>query len=163
MVASSYFKGESKSWPVWHRAIVEIVCAAILDDFLLYWVHRISHWPSFYFIHKAHHEFTAPFGLESAYMHPAEVVLVALCSGAGGFLILSSVYQIIPLLVYRSFLNVEHHCGYAYPWNPQNWLPILIGAHFHDYHHEAFVRSFTDILGEAQILTTSKSRWAILG
>lgn len=140
VMTSTFLKGEPGPWPKWPRMVIELICAALLDDFLLYWLHRISHWPAFYFFHKAHHEFEDPFGLTSAYMHPLEALLVTLLSGVGGLVFLSHIYQIIPLLLFRSFLNVEHHCGYAYPWNPQRWLPIFIGAHFHDFHHEAFVR-----------------------
>lgn len=140
VLISTFVKGEPGPWPTWSRFVIEILLTAILDDFLLYWLHRVSHWPSLYFMHKNHHEWLQPFGFTAAYMHPLEMALVSACSGAGGVLILSHPYQIIPLLIVRACLHVEHHCGYAYPWNPQNWLPFCVGAHYHDWHHEAFVR-----------------------
>lgn len=140
VLISTFTKGEPGPWPTWPRWVFEILLTLVFDDFLLYWLHRLSHWPSLYFMHKNHHEWLQPFGLTGAYMHPLEMALVSACSGAGTVLIMSHPYEVIPLLVFRAALHVEHHCGYAYPWNPQNWFPLCVGAHYHDWHHEAFVR-----------------------
>ena len=130
----------SASFPGWTRAFANFAFTLLLDDFLLYWVHRISHWPQFYRFHKLHHDYLDPFGMVSEYLDPFELALICLASGAGAHIAGSSPIEIMFLVGFRSYLDVEHHCGFAYPWSPQNWLPGFIGSHYHDFHHEAFVR-----------------------
>lgn len=39
----------------------------------------------------------------------------------------------------RQLLAVETHCGYDFPWSPNNLFPGYFGgADFHDFHHRTF-------------------------
>lgn len=127
-------------YPTWPRMVANFLFALVAGDFLLYWIHRISHWPQFYWFHKLHHENTASFDIVSNYMHPVEVMIVG-TAHMSVFLCMTHPMELVVVSAVRAYLDMEHHCGYSFPWSPQRWLPGFVGAHFHDYHHEVFVRT----------------------
>ncbi|KAJ3069845.1 C-4 sterol methyl oxidase [Podochytrium sp. JEL0797] len=55
----------------------------LVEDTYHYWGHRALHWgPLYKYIHKQHHEYTAPFGVAAEYASVAEVIIL----GIGFFL-----------------------------------------------------------------------------
>jgi sterol desaturase/sphingolipid hydroxylase (fatty acid hydroxylase superfamily) len=57
----------------------QVVLFHIIEDFYFYWIHRLLHWGPFYkFIHKVHHEHTAPFAIAGEYAHPLETLFLGL-------------------------------------------------------------------------------------
>ena len=146
-----YASGPFGPLPSWPRLVFNFAFSILVGDFLLYWVHRISHWPIFYRWHKLHHDFVEPFGLSSEYMDPLELVVVGAASTVGAMLCMSHPLEAMFLLAVRAFLDVDHHCGYSLPWSVQ-LLPGVVGAHFHDWHHEAFVRHFAILASSDNVL-----------
>ncbi|KAF0686715.1 Aste57867_21557 [Aphanomyces stellatus] len=120
----------------------------VCDDFLFYWSHRFFHWKKIYkYIHKVHHEFTAPFGLTAMYTHPMEEISVTLSSMAGPLLFGSHILCLWVWLVFRLLEGVESHSGYDSPIGLRTFLPFLGGSVRHDYHHEKFDCNFGSMFG----------------
>ena len=63
----------------------------LLEEVIFYYIHRALHDNRIYrFIHKKHHEFTAPVGMAAIYAHPVEHLLVNLLPVFAGPLLLGS-------------------------------------------------------------------------
>ncbi|GAA5994991.1 methylsterol monooxygenase [Rhodotorula paludigena] len=134
---------------LWKQIIPQVILFFFMEDTWHYVVHRIMHHRRLYkYIHKVHHEYSAPFGLAAEYAHPIEVLVLGLgtvgspllwCWLSGGNMHLITMYLWI---CGRLFQAVDSHSGYDFPWSLQNWLPIWAGAEGHDYHHEKFVDNY---------------------
>ncbi|KAJ1551246.1 C-4 sterol methyl oxidase [Cladochytrium tenue] len=145
--------------PVWVLAAQQLYFA-LCEDTYQYWVHRAAHFgPLYKYVHKVHHEFQAPFGIEAQYTHPLEVLLIggpAFFSGPLSWALYFSaaspatprhlvlhVFSIALWLAVRMVLTVDGHSGYDFPWSLHHWLPVWAGADYHDFHHMAFVGCYS--------------------
>lgn len=112
----------------------------LVEDTLFYWSHRILHRPSFYWIHKHHHEYHQTIGFASQYVHPIEYILSGTIPSSLGFQILSYVCQvhyatILVWLIYRFIQSYESHSGFTWSWNTLSLIPYTVGSDHHDFHH----------------------------
>ncbi|GAA6032803.1 hypothetical protein JCM8097_000799 [Rhodosporidiobolus ruineniae] len=147
-----------KTWEVpfpsfWRQMVPQLCLFFFLEDMWHYFVHRLMHHKRLYkYIHKIHHEYSAPFGLAAEYAHPIEVLVLGLgtvgspllwCYLSGGNMHLITMYTWICC---RLFQAVDAHSGYDFPFSLNHWLPIWAGAEHHDYHHEKFVECYSSSL-----------------
>ncbi|XP_069114134.1 fatty acid hydroxylase domain-containing protein 2-like [Argopecten irradians] len=116
--------------------IRDLSLCILLEEVTFYYSHRILHSPFMYKrYHKLHHDFTAPFGLVSAYSHPVEFMFSNLGTIMTGPLVIgcdvvtSGVWLFLSVVV-----TVIHHSGYH--------LPLLPSPEFHDYHHLKFTGNY---------------------
>ncbi|KAF0717833.1 Aste57867_2064 [Aphanomyces stellatus] len=115
----------------------------LLEDFLFYWIHRFLHWKKIYkYVHKVHHEFSAPFGLASQYTHPVEDILMIMSSMTGPLLFGSHILCLWIWLVFQLCKAMEEHAGYDFPITMSMFLPFKGSPARHDYHHEKFDSNF---------------------
>lgn len=132
-------------FPSWTKIITQVFVCAVVEDTWHYWLHRGLHYGPFYkYIHKVHHEYSAPFGLAAEYAHPIEVALLGLGSFMGPLVILATtgdmhVVTTLSFVSFRICQAVEAHSGYDLPWSLHNIIPFWAGAEHHDFHHQAFV------------------------
>ncbi|KAM0746945.1 C-4 methylsterol oxidase [Meredithblackwellia eburnea MCA 4105] len=136
-------------FPEWKTIAQQVTLFFFLEDTWHYWAHRLFHYKSFYkYVHKIHHEHSAPFGLAAEYAHPLEVVTLGLgtvlspllfCWWTGN-LHLITVYIWISL---RLFQAVDSHSGYQFPWGLNRFFWLWAGSEHHDYHHQAFVGNYS--------------------
>lgn len=100
---------------------------------LIFVLCRLLHTPYLYkHVHKMHHEFQAPFGLASLYVHPVEVFLAGHIPTLAGPLVMGSHLSIIALwLTWELVYTTMEHSGFHFPW--------IWPTERHDYHHLMWV------------------------
>ncbi|XP_064418105.1 methylsterol monooxygenase 1 [Latimeria chalumnae] len=132
-----------ESMPRWYILLAQCFGCAIVEDTWHYFLHRILHHKRIYkYIHKVHHEFTSPFGMQAEYAHPLETIIL----GAGFFIGIMIFCNHLILLwawvIFRLMETIDVHSGYDVPLNPLHFIPFYAGARFHDFHHMNFVGNY---------------------
>lgn len=121
-------------------SLVQLTGCVLVEEFCFYYAHRILHHPRLYkYIHKQHHEWTAPIGIVSIYAHPIEHVI----SNAGPLVLgvfltkchLATAWFWYGLAIVQTTIS---HSGYHFP--------LLPSPEAHDFHHLKFNQNF-GILG----------------
>ena len=104
-------------------------------DVLFFYSHKFLHRPFFYrYIHKLHHQWTAPTALAAAYAHPIEHIISNLAPAIVTLILCRPHY-----LTFCSFttlgliITLFEHSGYDV------WRTF----HFHDLHHQNFINNYS--------------------
>ena len=113
---------------VW-EAIKQIFFGLLWFDTWVYWSHRCLHSSALYFLHKRHHEATAPNVLDAEYAHPLENVIQSLTNLP--FFVLFNVHLITwwVWLAFRLVSMYETHSGFMFSFSSG------LATEFHEYHH----------------------------
>lgn len=136
-------------FPPWTKMLWQIALFFVMEDTFHYWVHRAMHYgPLYKYVHKVHHEYSAPFGLAAEYAHPLEVLILGLGTIGSPFLLCYFTRDLHIVTVYiwvtlRLFQAVDAHSGYDFPISLHNWIPFWAGADHHDYHHMSFLGCYS--------------------
>ncbi|GFV44396.1 fatty acid hydroxylase domain-containing protein 2 [Trichonephila clavipes] len=135
MVWRGYHSG--KTLPSFQRLAFEIAFHIVMNEIIFYYVHRILHLPFVYkYIHKRHHEWSAPIAITAIYGHPLEHISANIVSVLSSFLILGSHMSVCWLwLNVAIFFTVNNHSGYQFPL-------MSSSPKFHDYHHMKFDQNY---------------------
>lgn len=112
--------------------IVHLAAFVVFEEIGFYYSHRLFHWgPLYKWIHKKHHEWTAPVGIICIYAHPIEHVLANILPFVLGPIVMRS--HLLTTWIWMSLAmqtTIVHHSGYH--------LPLLSSPEFHDFHHLKF-------------------------
>ncbi|KAI8034755.1 fatty acid hydroxylase domain-containing protein 2 [Drosophila gunungcola] len=125
--------GDIRVLPTFRRCLRDLAVFVVLEEIMFYYAHRLLHHKSVYkYVHKKHHEWTAPIAAITLYAHPVEHVVANLLPVATSIAILgthvSLAYVIFALAIVNS---MSDHTGYSFPWSAGS-------VRFHDYHHAKF-------------------------
>eukprot|EP01027_Heterolobosea_sp_BB2_P005123 GEZU01007872.1.p1 GENE.GEZU01007872.1~~GEZU01007872.1.p1 ORF type:complete len:316 (-),score=97.42 GEZU01007872.1:336-1232(-) len=130
--------------PHWTTVAWKMIVSLFIEDFYHYWGHRFLHHDSIYkYVHKLHHEYTAPFGITAEYAHPIETMFLGIGTMLPPLLLLNHVFEMEVWLVVRLLQTVAAHSGYDFPFSLHNWVPFWGGAEFHDFHHYNFKGNYS--------------------
>lgn len=137
------FYSEWSTWMSLHlhsitlkRCLIDFAAYILVEETLFYYLHRLIHHPKLYrYIHKQHHEYTAPTGLAAIYCHPFEQLIVNLLPLFLGPAIMHSHPLMASAWMFLATFNtVNSHSG----WEFLHWpSPIM-----HDWHHYAFTENY---------------------
>lgn len=116
--------------------LFQMTIFTLIEEVLFFYAHWAFHHRSIYkYIHKKHHEWTAPIAFEAVYAHPIEHLISNLMPASVGPLLFNS--HVLVTLFYFSlitFVTVCHHSGYH--------LPLLPSPQAHDFHHMTFNQNY---------------------
>jgi len=137
-------------FPSFWTIFYQVVMFFFFEDFFHYIAHRALHHRSVYkYVHKIHHEYSAPFGLAAEYAHPIEILVLGTGTIGGPFLwaVLSNgnlhIATVYIWIILRLFQAVDAHSGYDFPWSLHNFFPLWSGSDHHDFHHQNFVGCYS--------------------
>ncbi|GFY57906.1 very-long-chain aldehyde decarbonylase GL1-11, partial [Trichonephila inaurata madagascariensis] len=118
-----------KTIPTFQRFVFDFAVYNLIEEAGFYYGHRLLHHPRLYkYIHKQHHEWTAPIAITATYCHPIEYCFCNLFPVLLGPSLLGS----HPFTAWIWFLaatmnTLNSHSGYHFPF--------LFSPEAHDYHH----------------------------
>lgn len=127
-----------KDMPAWYVLAFQILACLMIEDTWHYFMHRLLHHPRIYkYIHKVHHNFSAPFGIVAEYAHPLETMILGIGFFIGVLIFCNHLILNWAWVTLRLIETIEVHSGYDI-WTPLHLLPFYGGAKFHDFHHMNF-------------------------
>jgi len=134
-VIGYFLKKNSKSFPdlrhvpSFQRVVLDLFVCILVDEIGFYYSHRLVHYKFLYkWIHKQHHEWTAPISITATYCHPIEHLLSNLLPVAGGPMIMRSHPSVMWIwFLLATLTTLNNHSGYH--------LPFSHSSEFHDFHH----------------------------
>ena len=122
-------------------ALLQLLAMAVLEDFGLYWGHRVQHEvPSLWRIHRMHHSIDTPTPWSTLYIHRTDAIL----QGSLPMLFAVMVLRPLPGVIYVSYAlrvaeNALNHTGLDH-WLVNlltlKSLPLRAQAAHHDAHHK---------------------------
>ncbi|EDV92454.1 fatty acid hydroxylase domain-containing protein 2 [Drosophila grimshawi] len=119
--------------PSFGRIVRDFVAFVVLEEIMFYYVHRLLHHKAIYkYVHKKHHEWTAPHAAMTLYAHPIEHVVANLLPVGVSISILGAHVLFAWVTISLAVINsITDHTGYSFPWSG-------VSVRFHDYHHAKF-------------------------
>ncbi|KAK7863568.1 hypothetical protein R5R35_014066 [Gryllus longicercus] len=122
--------------PTFHWVLAEMAVLILMEEIGFYYSHRLLHSRYLYrFIHKRHHEWTAPIAVTAIYCHPIEHIFSNLLPPLLGVLLMGSHVATAYLWFSLAILStLNAHSGYH--------LPFFPSPEAHDFHHLKFNQCF---------------------
>lgn len=122
--------------PTFTTVVWQMVACVVIEEFGFYYSHRMLHDGRIYkYIHKQHHEWTAPIAITAMYSHPIENLVSNLLPIGVGVWATGAHIAVAWLWFSLAISNTLHvHSGYH--------LPFLPSPEQHDFHHLKFTQCF---------------------
>ncbi|CAG0922610.1 unnamed protein product, partial [Notodromas monacha] len=119
----------SRKLPYFEEVVFELIIMVIVEEAMFYYSHRLLHHKLLYkYIHKQHHEWTAPISVTAIYCHPLEHLFSNLLGPFAGVLVCGSHIATQYLWFSMAIANtLNAHSGYH--------LPFFPSPEAHDFHH----------------------------
>ncbi|KAL1406619.1 C-4 sterol methyl oxidase [Vanrija albida] len=138
-IAIAYFyplKTDVASLPGWGVSFGTFLFAMLCEEVGFFYVHRFFHGKRWYaYVHKLHHQYTAPVALAAEYCTMVEHLLSNLFPLVISFIILKSHWSMFMLFFNMlQFDTLAAHSDYN--------IPFLADALVHDWHHYSYTENY---------------------
>mmetsp|Transcript_21578 Transcript_21578/g.54480 ORF Transcript_21578/g.54480 Transcript_21578/m.54480 type:complete len:864 (+) Transcript_21578:86-2677(+) len=127
------------------EVLPKLFCCMAIEDVFHYWGHYFFHTRMYWYktVHKLHHSYPNPFGLEAELAHPIETMVL----GTGFFVALhlniNHFLYILLWMWWRVCTTTDVHMGYHAPVFPWRYIvPFWTGVEHHDFHHRFFTANY---------------------
>ncbi|KAK6643560.1 hypothetical protein RUM43_005070 [Polyplax serrata] len=141
-VPLSMYLGKAMIWrgtpglrelPPFYEMILHVVLCVLIEEVAFYYSHRLLHHRRIYkYIHKRHHEWTAPISIVALYSNPIEHIFSNVLPVFLGIFILKSHLATAWLWFSLAIaFTLSEHSGYH--------LPFFPSSEAHDFHHKTSV------------------------
>jgi len=122
--------------PEFHWVLAEFAVFMLVEEVGFFYSHKLAHHRKLYkYIHKRHHEWTAPVGLTALYAHPIEHVVSNMLPVSLGPILCGSHLTTAWLWTMIAIAtSINSHSGYHFPFFPS--------PEAHDFHHLKFNQCF---------------------
>lgn len=122
--------------PTFPTVAWQLAVCIVIEEFGFYYSHRLLHDGRIYkYVHKQHHEWTAPIAITAMYSHPVENLLSNLLPIGVGVWASGCHLTVAWLWFTLAISNTLHvHSGYH--------LPFLPSPEQHDFHHLKFTQCY---------------------
>lgn len=119
--------------PLFHYVLAELAFFIFVEEIGFYYSHRMLHSKHIYkYIHKKHHEWSAPVAITAIYCHPIEHILSNFGPPLLGVCLIGSHVTTAWLWFCLAIMNtLNAHSGYHFPFFPS--------PEMHDFHHLKWV------------------------
>lgn len=136
------------SWEVWAAQLIywllipalQFGVAIFIVDTWQYFLHRAMHMNQWLYttLHSRHHRLYVPYAFGALYNHPVEgFVLDTLGTGVAYLATGMTTRQGMWFFTCSTIKTVDDHCGYAFPWDPLQYITSNNAA-YHDVHHQSW-------------------------
>eukprot|EP00922_Rhytidocystis_sp_ex-Travisia-forbesii_P071402 GHVS01106561.1.p1 GENE.GHVS01106561.1~~GHVS01106561.1.p1 ORF type:complete len:367 (+),score=20.39 GHVS01106561.1:116-1102(+) len=143
---SMHYGWDAVSLPRWYQLVGSMIGCMAVEDCYHYFVHRLMHiYPSLYtYVHKFHHRFVTPMGMQAEYAHPIEIMVLGVGFTLGCTIFCTHFFATWLWMCVRLLETIEAHSGYdiSLYGNLLHWLPFFGGPRFHDFHHSNFIGNY---------------------
>ncbi|XP_072170718.1 fatty acid hydroxylase domain-containing protein 2-like isoform X2 [Diadema setosum] len=122
--------------PTFQWVMIELFVFLVIEEMGFYYSHRLFHHPRLYkYIHKKHHEWTAPISVVAIYAHPIEHIFANTLPAVMGPMVMGShIATLCMWLTIAQTSAIISHCGYHFP--------LLPSPEAHDFHHLKFTNNY---------------------
>ncbi|XP_063302286.1 fatty acid hydroxylase domain-containing protein 2-like [Pelobates fuscus] len=113
----------------YYLVLLDLIICVLIEETFFYYSHWLLHHHKIYkYIHKKHHDWTAPIGIVGFYSHPLDHILSNMLPAIIGPMLMGS--HVTSIMLWFSIVVIGTtitHSGYH--------LPFLPSPQFHDFHH----------------------------
>ncbi|MCO5567480.1 hypothetical protein L7F22_021173 [Adiantum nelumboides] len=120
---------------IW-EILAELVVYAIVDDYITYWIHRLSHteW-GYNTYHYKHHEFKTLTSMCGSYTDWLEMLIASLPTFLGPAVVPGHIVTLWLWFALRQIIHLDVHSGFGFPWAMNKLVPFLVTSEYHHHHH----------------------------
>ncbi|KAI8070716.1 fatty acid hydroxylase superfamily-domain-containing protein [Gongronella butleri] len=119
---------------------MQFFLAMVILDAHQYFLHRLFHMNKFLYkhFHSHHHRLYVPYAFGALYNHPLEGLLLdSLGAAMASEIMCMTPRMCIYFFTFSTLKTVDDHCGYAFPWNPLQFL-FANNVEYHNVHHQPY-------------------------
>jgi sterol desaturase/sphingolipid hydroxylase (fatty acid hydroxylase superfamily) len=138
-------------WPEEWPLALQVILAAVISEFGIYWAHRVAHEKEFFWrLHSTHHSVERLYWLNAGRDHPLGVLWIYTMEFAP--LILLGCPELVMLLFFtlEAVHGLFQHGNVDVRLGPLNW--IFSGPELHRWHHSSVVEESNTNYGATLIL-----------